>query len=201
MRKRTKKYVPSPGPPQGHVSQQGRPSPVEAPETFWQGQTCSWLTKKSTGPTRWAPRWVKFNAGGTFSLRIPACLCYAHPHPCRGRDWWSPPEALASSTSGADLISAPLENGVSIYAKGKSIKATSQVTDSYMLITAAQLPAELGVGAGTGLPNILGVPGGAEPQPRGPRRGRSAWVWGAEAVPLHLRPSGERSVHLGSARA
>ena len=102
-------------------------------------------------PSSWAPEWVKFNAGGTFSLRIPACLRTRPPLPpfpvAQGLVWSPPPEALASSLSqGADLISAPLGNGVSIYAKGKSIKATSQLTRTYMLITAAQLPARAGCG-------------------------------------------------------
>lgn len=49
-----------------------------------------------------------------------------------------------------------------------------------MMVTAAQLLPELG--AGTGLPNLLGVPGRAEPQPR--QQGPFRMVSGAEAVPL-----------------
>ena len=158
VRKRTKKYIPASRTSfRATSASRANHPPCRGPKTFWQGQTCSWLTEGEKEEDRSHPAGLQSGLSSTLvapSLSgILACLCTRmciHPHPppllmAQGLVWSPPPEALESSLSQrADLISAPLGNGVSTHAKGKQIKATSQVTGTYMLVTAAQLPARAG---------------------------------------------------------
>lgn len=140
-------------------------------------------------PSSWAPEWAKFNTGGTFSrgyLHACAHTCaYTHTHtplPWH-RDWcglpdlrpWKAPfpreQTLSLLLLEMESVLMPRENR-----SRPPHKPPGPTCWSLLLSCLPEL------GTSTGLRNLLGVPGGAEPQPRqeGPFRMES----GAEAVPL-----------------
>lgn len=193
MRKRTKKYIPASRSSSRATSQQGQPPPCRGPETSWQGQTCSWLQKggEEDGSRPAGLQSGKFNTGGTFSrghLHACAHACaytHAHTHPPLPwhRDWcglpdlrpWKAPfpreQTLSLLLLEMESVLMPRENR-----SRPPHKSPGPTCWSLLLSCLPEL------GTSTGLRNLLGVPGGAEPQPRqeGPFRMES----GTEAVPL-----------------
>lgn len=190
VREKDQKYVPV-----SRTSSRGRSASradhplCRGPETFWQGQTCSWLTKKSTGPISWAPEWVKFNADGTFYSQDTCMPVHTPPPPLSrgtGTGVVSPPEALASSPFQEQTYLLLLKMGQYL-CQGKIDQGHFTSHRTYMLIT-AHSAAELGVVL-AGAPQH---PGGARRQSWRGRRGAAPHgVWGRGCTSHHSRPSGD----------